>query len=1026
MYLKSLEINGFKSFSEKVVLDFLRPKNDAYSITAIVGPNGSGKSNIADAIRWVLGEQSMKVLRAKKSEDLIFSGSESKGKMGMASVTITIDNSDGRLPIEYDELVITRRSYRTGESEYLINGNNVRLIDLQILLAKAQFGQGSYSVIGQGMIDRLLLQTPSERKDFFDEAFGIKEFQIKRHQAVLKLARTKDNITQAEALLAEVSPRLKSLSRQVKKLEERQEIEKTLNELQEAYYLTLWNNNEEQLKELRSDLNNIDLDYKKYNEELNSIQVELAKLAKESSRQDVYNELQGQYQDLIQKKNNLEKERSTLEGKMQVEYSKVGKHNVGWLENKISSLKQDQDKLQRKIDDTHKSLINLQDEHSEKKKDIDKLTVERVELRGSLNTLENQLIKAKSEENLIQAAGLKAVKAVLDERQNLGKIFGAVAQLAEVEEKYQLAMDVAAGGHLSSVVVGDDRVAEECIRFLRREHLGFATFLPLNKIKPRFIPNNIQDFLDMPGVHGLAIELANFSDKFKDVFSYVFGNTLVVEDIEVARRIGIGRIRMVTLDGDIVETSGSMKGGYRRQKTSGLSFANNQNSNFNNSGIADHTEKIEQIKQDLDNVEANYDKTYQSLLSVKAQLEMETKQEQFLIDQKQDLNHELSSLEQELSLQTMSEEEYSSAMKDISKNKEVFDESISKVEKEISDIKNKIEVFNEEEEKKKQRIFSLQDSMQENQTKLNEIINKKNEKQIVVARLDTKQEDLLNEVYQELNTSIESIAKRDGFEINLSEIESVQTQIQKLKYKLTLIGGIDEEVVEEYKETRDRHESLITQLDDLKKAFDDLESLVVDLDDIMKKKRDKSFKKIQKEFRRYFSLLFDGGKADLIEIMGTEEEKSDEDVLKEEGDEIENEELVEEKQKKKKKKKILQGMDIVACPPGKKINDIQALSGGERTLTSIALVCAILHVNPPPFSVLDEVEAALDEANTLRFNKILSELAEQSQFVVITHNRATMHAADALYGVTMGGKGVSHLLSVKLEDAKRIVEKTLA
>ena len=213
MYLKSLEINGFKSFSQKTVLSFTSPKGDMQGITAIVGPNGSGKSNVADAIRWVLGEQSMKILRAKKSEDIIFAGSETKGKMGMASVTMIIDNGDGRLPIDFEELVLTRRYYREGESEYLINGHQVRLLDLQLLLARAQFGQGSYSVIGQGMIDRLLMQTPAERKDFFDEAFGIKEFQIKRHQAALKLTRTKENMAQAEALLAEVSPRLKSLSR---------------------------------------------------------------------------------------------------------------------------------------------------------------------------------------------------------------------------------------------------------------------------------------------------------------------------------------------------------------------------------------------------------------------------------------------------------------------------------------------------------------------------------------------------------------------------------------------------------------------------------------------------------------------------------------------------------------------------------------------------------------------------------------------------------------------------------------------
>jgi len=315
--------------------------------------------------------------------------------------------------------------------------------------------------------------------------------------------------------------------------------------------------------------------------------------------------------------------------------------------------------------------------------------------------------------------------------------------------------------------------------------------------------------------------------------------------------------------------------------------------------------------------------------------------------------------------------------------------------------------------------------MQASQIELNEIVGKKNEKQIAAAKLDTKQEDLLNEVYQELRCSIESVLKKDGMAADFDSIEFTQAKIQKLKYKLTLVGGIDEEVEAEYEEALKRHSGLTAQLEDLKKALDDLETLVVELDDMMKKRRDKSFKKIQKEFQRYFSLLFDGGKADLIEIMGDENtEENAEENIERKPEEVVNEVLKEDQvsPKSKKVKKILQGMEITACPPGKKIKDIQTLSGGERTLTSIALVCAILRVNPPPFSVLDEVEAALDEANTLRFNKILNELSEYSQFILITHNRATMHAADALYGVTMGGGGVSHLLSVKLDEAKEIVE----
>ncbi len=1014
MYLKSLEINGFKSFSQKTVLSFMPPKDGFCSITAIVGPNGSGKSNVSDAMRWVLGEQSMKVLRAKKSGDLIFAGSEAKGKMSMASVTMTIDNSDGKLPIDYEELVITRKLYREGDNEYLINGHKVRLLDLQLLLAKAQFGQGSYSVIGQGMIDRMLLQTPAERKDFFDEAFGIKEFQIKRHQAVLKLKHTRENMDQAEALLNEVAPRLRSLSRQVKKLEERQEVEVQLRELQDSYYLTLWNNNESQIQVLKKDLFNIEQDYNENFKQLNSVQTELSTLAKESSREEEYKKLQDEYQEISQKKNNLEREKATLSGRMQVEYSKEGKHNVGWLENKVTSLKGEQEKLQKEIESAQEKLSQLREEQSKNRNNLDQLTIERAELRSRLSSMETQFTQAKSEQNFLQATGLKSIQAILENKQRFGKIFGALAQLGEVKEKYQVALDTAAGSHLSSLVVADDLVAEECIKFLRSEHLGVATFLPVNRIKPRILPNDIESMLSVEGVHGLAINLVKFSERLSNIFSFVLGTTLVVENIDVAREIGIGKIRMVTLEGDILDVSGSMKGGYRRYKASSLSFSGSQALSSLNNSIEDQTELIEEVKTKLDKVEIDYEKLNSKFVENKAEMEVEEKKQSYLRSQKTERDQEIAGLEQELNLNTMSKEEYGSALETIKSQKDEIESAINKLDDGILKVESKIKLFHQEEEKKKKRIFELQDIMQSYQETLNKVVEQKNEKQILVAKLDTRQEDLSNEIYQELHTSVESIVKKEGNVIETENLEAVMAQIQKLKYKLNLVGGIDEEVVEEYEETKQRHEELTSQLDDLSKAFIDLEKLVEELDGLMKTKRDKSFKKIKKEFQRYFKILFDGGNADLIEVMGTEDEEPEqeeqEEVIQTEEEVVE----VEIEKPKKRKKKILQGMEIVACPPGKKIKDIQALSGGERTLTSIALVCAILNVNPPPFSVLDEVEAALDEANTLRFNKILKELSQHTQFILITHNRVTMHAAVALYGVTMGGQGVSHLLSVKV------------
>jgi len=1025
MYLKSIDIHGFKSFAEKTVLEFLPPqkKEAKQSITAIVGPNGSGKSNVSDAIRWVLGEQRMTQLRGKKGADIIFAGSEGKGQMSVASVLMTLDNSDGRVPIEYEEVVIGRKYYRSGESEYVINGNSVRLIDLQLLLAKAQFGQGSYSVVGQGMIDKLILQTPQERKAFFDEAAGIKEFQIKRHQAWLKLNRSREHISQAELLLGEISPRLKTLTRQVKKLEERQSVEQELRESQEQYYVTLHNHHQSGIQVHQTLLAESDEMHTSLQQELLAIQEELAALAKEASRQDVFAALQQEYQDVQKKKNDHERELAILKGRLQTAYSQAGKHQVGWLESKVDTLASDVGSVAKDLKGVKDSIRETAEAVQGLQKNIQEKELERTELAAKIVNAEQRARDVQHEQSYRQYTGIRAVEAVLSERHAFpGDVYGTVAQLGRVDTKYTTALDAAAGGRLSSLVVATDRVAEACIQFLRREQFGYATFLPLNKIRERPLPGNMDQYMGMPGVHGFAIDLVRFEQKFFQVFSYVLGGTLIVDDIATAREVGIGRVRMVTLTGDILETSGSMKGGYRKRKTSDLSFANSgfyesqQDSDAQMQNALDMKKELEVIEQDLRDCygqKQTYAVTQESLSNKRALLE----------EKKHALDAEQATLKQELSLHTMSKSDYDATMKDLDKERKDVEQQLEDVEKVQLSIEKKIAKFNEDEEKKKQRIFDLQNAMQEKQTALNTVTESRNKAQVEIAKLETKVEDLEHELYQELHMSAASLSKSIESSLTIEQLEAVQQQIQKLKYKLSLIGGIDEEVVQEYEETKARHEGLSEQLDDLGKTIKDMELLIAELDEVMRKKRNKAFREIKKEFKRYFEILFEGGQADLVEVYGDEKKKS-EDEESGEGEEV-VEEVVEEDEKstkKKRGKKILAGIDIKACPPGKKIKNIQVLSGGERTMTSIALICAILHTNPPPFVVLDEVEAALDEANTIRFTSILHELSLQSQFILITHNKATMHAADALYGVTMGQDGVSKLLSVKLEDAKKTVD----
>lgn len=1019
MYLKKIELNGFKSFAEPTLLEFPKPEKGSFSVTAIVGPNGSGKSNVSDALRWVMGEQSLKQLRGKKSEDVIFGGSEYRGKMSVASVSITLDNSDKRAPVDYSELVITRKVYRSGESEYLINGNLVRLLDLHILLAQAQFGQGSYSVIGQGMIAELLLQSSAERKSFFDEAVGIKEFQIKRHQAILKLDKTNEHIAQADLLLGEVEPRMKSLARQVKKLEQRQDIEIQLRDAQEKYYASIHAELSGKFKEFEENKHNLEKEYTAVHAQLTDIQTELAGLAKEESRQEQFEKLQQEQQELIQKKNELERERAVLTGKLHTEYSKVGKQNVSWLENKFEQLKNAQIKLEKEIESNKKQMAEWTTEISELNHTISELAQKKFQLQRAIVEIEKNIFEAGKSERLLPLSGYRAVEAILNNKGTFGgRVYGMVAELARVEDQFQRALEVAAGSHMTSIVVEDDEVAARAIAFLKQHQLGTATFLPVKNIRPRPIPHNIEEFIGRRGVHGLAIDLIEFDDIFEAIFSYVLGSTMVVEDVDTARELGIGRMRMVTLDGDMMSAGGSMRGGFRDKNKYTIQFSSNAKELLGGSG--DSEERLNQLRSEVAQVEERISGHEHALMELKTKKAVLEHTLQSLKDQQNAQVVETSQIEQELSLYQLAPEQFDDMMKELSVQKDGMGNSIDALAEEILAVEERMKQFNNEEEQKRKRIFALQDEMQVVQNTLNGIATKKNEIHVEIAKIETRREDVEEEIFHELKANIELIKQKFETVCSDVELDLLRVEIEKLKYTLSLIGGIDEEVLTEYKETKQKYDTLTAELNDLKKASADLETLVIELDKVMKKRHAESFKKIKKEFERYFTILFEGGKADLVEVYGDEEKESESaEVTATVVEDADNED---EAAAPKRRKKILHGIDIIACPPGKKIHNIAALSGGERTLTSIALVCAILHTNPPPFVLLDEVEAALDEANTVRFTTILQELSKQSQFILITHNRATMHAADVLYGVTMGNDGVSKLLSVKLEDAKKVVD----
>jgi len=1016
MHLKRLEINGFKSFANKTVLDFLPPQNGRFSITAIVGPNGSGKSNVTDAIRWVMGETSMKNIRGKKSEDVIFSGSESKGQLGMAEVLMVLDNKDKKIDLEFEEITVGRRLYRSGESEYIINGNKVRLLDVHLLFAQAQFAENSYSIVGQGMIDRMLLVSAQERKDLLDEASGIKEFQIKQHQARLKLNRTNDNLGQAERLVVEIEPHLKMLHRQVKKLEKRQEVEIKLRESQEVYYGSIYSYHQKEIDEFAKEL---ELQEKKYKENfatLEKIQTELAASASASSRQEVFEGLQNRYSQKVKEKNDLERRLVVLEGQMHTEYGRQGKGNISWIENKIKDLNAGLENLNLKLKQIESDLNKQLEESSFQAKKLESLQAEKSQRQLKISRLQSQMYDVQSKKNYFEFSGLTAVKEIVQNRTKFGQVFGLVAELGEVDKEYRLALEVAAGSHMTSLVVKDEEVATKAINYLRENRLGIATFLPLSKIEGRRVNPGIENLLkEEEGVLGLATNLIKHSSKFDNIFSLVLGNTLVVKDLHVAKRIGLGRARMVTLDGDLVERNSVMKGGFRQSQLKGLGFSGK--AGFSEEERAEeYVAEINLEKQELEEFEKEIESLKENRLRLRVGEENLREKDATLQKERLDLETEMAGLKQELDL-IKNPQDFDKHLSVLQETKLKFEKELEKKQGELDALSKEIEDFNQHEEEKKKRIFDLQNQMQTVQLEVNNIVGKRSDIKVSLARLETKQEDLVAEVENDMSESIISVLERKPAVVDVKDLDEIADRIQKLKYQLSLIGGIDEEVVEEYKQTKERYDFLDGQIKDLEKATDDLEVLIAELDKIMKKKRNAAFKKIKKEFDKFFKILFDGGSAKLEEMYDYEQDMTqDKDNMTQENEINEQTEDGDiEDKPKKRRKKVLTGIDVIACPPGKKIKHLNSLSGGERTLTSIALICAILSNNPSPFVVLDEVEAALDEANSERFARIMSELSTESQFIIITHNRVTMHHADALYGVVMKGDGVSQLMSVKLD-----------
>ncbi|OGY40932.1 MAG: hypothetical protein A2Y82_03665 [Candidatus Buchananbacteria bacterium RBG_13_36_9] len=888
MFLEKLEIQGFKSFAKKAVLEFPAEIKGAKSITGIVGPNGSGKSNVADAIRWVLGEQSLKMIRGKKSQDVIFSGSDKKARLGYAEVSLSLNNHDKQADIDYTELVITRRVYQSGEGEYFINNQKARLTDIQLLLAKANFGQRTYSIIGQGMADSVLSASLQERKELFDEAVGVRQFQIKREQALNKFKATRENLGQTQLTLNELEPRLRSLSRQVKRLEKREEIEKELKNLQLNYFAQIWQTLNRKEKEINSQKNKLAESYSKLNSEINKVQTKIQEFFTESSRQVVFEKIQGEYDNLIQQKNALLRDQTILQAKIDLELEKQGQGNLVWLNKKSEEINNRFNELKQQIN----QIEDLQ------KKEEENLRSRKINLESVSQRLESvrlELNKVRKTTQLPFEAE-KELEAIFEKQQNL------VGQLAKVEKIEDL----------------------NEIRNQARE-ISQKLSLYLEKLK-----NSRQE--QSTNLINLQSQLENLTNQKNDL------------SLEVSQ---------LTL-----------------------------NLNLKKEKIASLEQEINRIKNEREKMDKEI-----SLLKMESKKEIDSQ---------------------------------------IKKELQLIAGKLTELENKIKEQGTKISQFNLEEQNKKETLIALQKEFQDKQAQINVLSQQINQLNIELAKYATKKEDLETEIRLD-SLDLKTIEQHQP-QLDLAE-DLANQKIQQLKRQIEIIGGIDDETMKEYQEIKERYDFLKTQFDDLENALLSLEKIIEELDNTIKEQFDKAFREINREFQKYFKILFNGGQAELVKVS-TEEVKKEE---KEEKEGLEGEEKAEEeagvlaqadkfeKRIKEREKESYSGIEIHAVPPGKKIKSISMLSGGERALTSIALICAIIYNNPSPFIVLDEVDAALDEANSERFNTIIVELAKKTQFIVITHNRVTMHYAHVLYGVTMGDDGISKLLSVKLADAEEIV-----
>lgn len=1182
MYLKSIEVHGFKSFANKIVFEFHN------GITGIVGPNGSGKSNVADAVRWVLGEQKVKQLRSASMQDVIFAGTENRKPVSFAYVAITLDNSDHQLPLDYNEVTVARRVYRSGESEYLINGTQCRLKDVNELFYDTGIGKEGYSIIGQGQIDKILSGKPEERRELFDEAAGIVKFKRRKATALKKLEDEQQNLVRVNDILAELTRQVGPLERQaehakvyLKKKEELKECDQNLfllemermdtelEGLEEKCGITEHQQAEirqkfegiksryeelekqvaqadEQIGELQQSMNDTGVSKEKLEGQINvlreqihtaqqneehvrsrveALQADVDRQQKEgedySSRQ---TELEAGIREIEQKKHLLTEKLETLrkETAGMEQQMEAGKAEILRLLNARASMKAEQQRLktmqeQASIhraqlnkelleqksggDDVSGLLFKQEKELAELKEQIvsmeeEKTSIEKKrtnwqqefeELRGRMDQCKEQYHKDSSRlESLRNIAERydgygNSIRRIMERKADTPGIHGVIADLIKVEKAYETAIETALGGSIQNIITDNEDTARQMIEYLKKNRYGRATFLPLTSVSAlEHVP--AEKALGETGVIGIASSLVHTQPQYEKVAGYLLGRVLVMDTIEhavmVARKFRYS-LRIVTLEGESLQPGGSMTGGAFRNNSNLL--GRNREIEILEKQVADCRAQAQEIRSRMEDVKTanallkdDYEELQVNLQQAylhKNTLEMETghireqqeKQEaayagiheeiakidadkkewsidqaqmeeqiQMSVDKEAEITGQNNVLSQQVENKNLEIESASQDLNDVlleiaqkQQQKNFLQQNIRRTEEEIHRLNQEKKQILEDSANSETAIEEREKQIRQLQEQSEAAVLRKQGLDEKLTVIRTQKETMLGEQKnffaqrEELSQTMSDLDKElfrlnqqkekteqaqdslttymwEEYEITYhaangaerpekQNVAELKKQIAGIRDEIRKLGNVNVNAIEEYKSVSERYEFLSAQHADLEEAKASLEKIITELDEGMRKQFAEKFADIQREFDRTFKELFGGGKGSL-ELTG-EEDTND----------------------------ILEcGIKIIAQPPGKKLQNMMQLSGGEKALTAIALLFAIQNLKPSPFCLLDEIEAALDDSNVDRFANYLHKLTKNTQFIVITHRRGTMTAADRLYGITMQEKGVSALVSVNL------------